>query len=546
MLNNKILFIIPPYLPFDEYTPSKVGQKLPTLTPPYGVLSIIAYINQNKEYNIEILDLNYEIINISNLEINKYQECIINIITVKLNSFTPKYICISALFNTSFPHLQYLCPIIKKTLLESILIIGGGLATNLYNDLFIEIPCIDIQCYGEGELPFKKLLNEKTNKQPYEISKSLITKKSLELKIKPEYDFIYNLDDIPIIDFTYINLKKYNGRSYVDKDSNKIEVSIHTSRGCPYNCCYCSNYIVHGKKIRIMSNERFLETIKYYIDEYKMDTLLIEDDHFLANKERALYLLEEIRKLNINIEFPNGIAVFKIDEEIAKALADTKVKLLPLAIESGSEYVLHKIINKPLKKEQIYKAIKLLKQYDIRLHAFIVIGFPNEYDEHRQETLQLLLDTEIDWAHIFIVVPIAGSRLYQQCKDNGYLLTTDYNKYTISNCNIKAPGIEPKQIEEYAQYMNLIVNFLKNTNYINKNYEICLPYFQNVVNHYPSHAIAHYMLYKVYTEKNLEEDIQKAEEHYQMFTNLKISNEFYKNIIDKFKKEGYSFDRLSK
>ena len=68
----KILFIIPPYLPFNEYKPSKVGQKLPTLTPPYGVLSIISYINQNKEYDIEILDLNYEIINTPNLNVNKY------------------------------------------------------------------------------------------------------------------------------------------------------------------------------------------------------------------------------------------------------------------------------------------------------------------------------------------------------------------------------------------------------------------------------------------------------------------------------------------
>jgi len=544
MLNNKILFIIPPYLPFDEYKSSKVGQKLPTLTPPYGVLSIISYINQNKEYNIEILDLNYEILNTPNLEVNIYQEYIINIVTIKLKSFDPKYICISALFNTSFPHMKYLCPIIKEILPENILIIGGGLATNLYEDLFTEISCIDILCYGEGELPFKKLLDDKENKQVHEISKSLITKKSLKLNIKPEYDFIYNLDDIPIIDFTYINLKKYNGRSYVDKDSNKIEVSIHTSRGCPYNCCYCSNYIVHGKKIRIMSNERFLETIKYYINNYKMNTLLIEDDHFLANKERALYLLEEIRKLNINIEFPNGIAVFKIDEDIAKALADTKIKLLPLAIESGSEYVLHKIINKPLKKEQIYKAVKLLKKYNIRLHAFIVIGFPNEYDKHRKETLDLLLDIGIDWAHIFIVVPIAGSRLYQQCKDNGYLLTTDYNKYTISNCNIKAPGVKPEQIEKYAQYMNLIVNFLENTNYKNNRYDICLPYFQNVVNHYPSHAIAHYMLYKIYIKSKILNNIEKAEYHYNLFNNLKINNEFYKKIIDKFKKEGYNFDRL--
>jgi radical SAM superfamily enzyme YgiQ (UPF0313 family) len=541
--SNKILFIIPPYLPFDEYAPSKVGQKLPTLTPPYGVLSIISYINQNKEYDIEILDLNYEIIS-NNLSAEECQAILEKILSVKLRIFNPKYVCISALFNTSFPHMKYICPLVKDILSDSILIVGGGLATNLYQDVYNEIPCIDLLCYGEGELPFKKLLDQlPQGKQPHEISLSWISDKSLQMQIKPEYDFINDLDDIPIIDFNYIDLKRYNGRSYVDKDSKKIEVSIHTSRGCPFSCIYCSNYMVHGKKIRVMSNERFLETVKFYIDNYNMDTLLIEDDHFLANKERALYLLEEIRKLNINIEFPNGIAVFKIDEEIAKALADTKVKVLPLAIESGSEYVLHKIINKPLKKEQIYKAIKCLKQYDIRLHAFIVIGFPDEFNKHRQETLDLLLETEIDWAHIFIVVPIAGSRLYKQCEEKGYLLSKDYNDYTTSKCNLKFSGeLTPTELEEYSQYINLKVNFLENSNFRNKKYDICKQYFQNVINHYPSQAIAHYMLHKIYFETN--ENLFLVHHHYNQFKLISEKNNFYKKMVGIFTKEGYNFDRL--
>jgi anaerobic magnesium-protoporphyrin IX monomethyl ester cyclase len=391
--DNNILFIIPPYLPFDEYQPKEVGQKLPVLTPPYGVLSLISYINQNKDYNIEILDLNYEIIQnqIDN------EDKVKKIILEKIVSFNPFFIGISALFNTSFPHLKYICPLIKQIDNSIISMVGGGLATNLYIDLFNGIPEIDICCYGEGELPLKKLLEEiSLDKQPFEISRALITKESLQLNIQPEYDFIYNLDEIPIIDFSYIDLNKYNGRSYINKDSNNVEVSIHSSRGCPYNCCYCSNYIVHGKKIRTMSNEMFLNTVHYYIDNYKIHTLMIEDDHFLANKERAIYLLNELSKLNINIEFPNGIAVFKIDDDIAEALNNAGVKVLPLAIESGCEYVLHKIINKPLKKEQIYKAVKCLRKYDIKLHAFIVIGFPNEFDSHREETLDMLVELGLD------------------------------------------------------------------------------------------------------------------------------------------------------
>jgi radical SAM superfamily enzyme YgiQ (UPF0313 family) len=529
MPRNKILFIIPPYLPFDEYNPKMAGLKLPTLTPPYGVLSIISYINQNKEHDIRIFDINDLLIN---SKIIDPQIDIIDALKNLLNDFQPNCICISALFNTCFPHLKYIAATCREIIPKCLLIVGGGLATNLYQDLFNEIPEINLACYGEGEIPFKKLLETNSINSP-----AWITRETIKTGILPQYDFIENLDEIPLIDFSYIDLKKYNGRSYIDKDiKDKIEVSIHTSRGCPFSCVYCSNGTVHGKRIRKMSARRVLETVKHYIDEYKLDILLIEDDHFLANKDRALYLLSEFKNLNINIEFPNGVAVFQIDEEIAKAFSECKIKVLPLAIESGSDHILKDIINKPLRREQIFKAVKILKQYDIRLHAFIIIGFPFETDEDRAESLQILLDTEIDWAHIFIVVPIAGSRLYQQCQDAGYLLSKDYNDYTVGKCNIKAPGVDPKAIEEYAYYMNIVVNYLQNSNFKNKRYDICLKYFQNVVNHYPNQAIAHYMLYRIY--QNMGDD-DKMNMHYNHFIN---KNSFYDNIIEKFKEEGYSFE----
>jgi len=150
--DNNILFIIPPYLPFDEYQPKEVGQKLPTLTPPYGVLSLISYVNQDKKYNVEIIDLNYEIIK---NQIDD-EEKIKKLIAEKIKTFNPFFIGISALFNTSFPHLKYICPLIKQINDHNLLMVGGGLATNLYKDLFKEIPEIDICCFGEGELPLKK------------------------------------------------------------------------------------------------------------------------------------------------------------------------------------------------------------------------------------------------------------------------------------------------------------------------------------------------------------------------------------------------------
>lgn len=470
---KNILFIIPKHLLIRNNIS----------TNPYGILSLISYIRK-EYYNIKLVDLNIE---------EDVKSTIID--------FKPDYICISALFDSDFSHLKYMIPLIKE-FYEGILVVGGGLATNNYKLLLKEIPEIDAICYGEGEIPLKELLEGDMS------SPAWISKKSLEMGIIPRAEFIEDLDEIPIIDYNYIDIKKYNSRfpmltDTFNKDKeNKIEMIIHTSRGCPFNCVFCSNSSIHGKKIRYMSVDRIREIIKYYIDNYGMNVLLIDDDNFLLKKERALEILKIIKDFNISVDFSNGVMVSAIDDDISKAFYENGIKSIVLPFESGSDYVLKEIIQKPLKKKQIYEAVKSLKKYNIRIHAFIVIGLPNEFDEHRKETLDMLIDLDIDWVHIFIAIPVTGSRLYEICKTKGYLLSESYDNFNTSKCNIKAPGVEPEKIEEYAFYMNMVVNYITNSNYKNKNYDACLPYFLDVVKRYPNNPVVHYMLYKTLIGKD--------------------------------------------
>ena len=476
---KKILFIIPRYSIFGEYSENIIS------TAPYGILSLISYISKNSKYDIRIIDFNHH-----NINFNIYY-------------FKPDYVCISALFDSNFTHIKYIVPVIKKLYPKCILLVGGGFATHMYKLLLKEVPYIDAVCYGEGELPLKKLLEGK-------FSPAWITNESLRNNIVPKHDFIEDLDEIPVINFDYIDIKKYNNRSptlidtFNDIEKDKVEMNIHTSRGCPFNCIFCSNSKIHGKKIRYMSIERIIETIKYYINNYNMNVLLIEDDNFLFDKNRALEVLDMIKEFNIKVEFPNGVAVNRIDDDIAKSLYEANVDVVPLAIESGSNHTL-RIMKKPLRKEQIYKTVKSLRKFNIRIHAFIIIGIPNELDEHRKETYDMLLKLGIDWVYFFIALPIAGTELYKICEENGYLINNSYDDYNVTKCNIKAPGVDPDNIEREFLYMTMVVNYIANYNYRNEKYEVCLPYFLNAVKKYPNNVIAQYMLYNTLKKMNKNE-----------------------------------------
>jgi radical SAM superfamily enzyme YgiQ (UPF0313 family) len=283
-----------------------------------------------------------------------------------------------------------------------------------------------------------------------------------------------------------------------------------------------------------MSLERVIETLESYRKNYGLTILFIEDDHFLYNKQRALDILKFIENNNINVEFPSGLAVYKIDEDIAQALSNAKVKLVTLAIESGSNYVLKKLIDKPHNTKQIIKAVSILRKYDIRIHVFIVIGIPGEFDHHREESLNFIINLGIDWAYIFIAIPIAGSRLFDICKKNNYFISNSFDTHTISYGNIKAPGIDPKEIEEYAYYMNIMINFIENTNIKKGKYEIAEEYFQNVIRSYPEQAIAYYMLSIIYKNSNpikYKEYYNKYLQYYDKRISIYKNSKFWQDLI---------------
>lgn len=523
----KLLFIIPPYFDIDDLLDPKNSSSLPAFTIPYGVLSLESYVKANatKEVKIELLDLNFEAYRIitSSKIMNSLKITLLNIIYKKLEeSFD--IVGISALFNSSYLYLEDIVNIIKKQKKSPLCLIGGGLATNLYKALLESFPLIDGVCFAEGEIPLSDLINSDDFYCLLSGHPSWMTKKTLlEGKI-PKTSYVNNLDNIPMFDYGLVNLNNYNERS-LDKQfcnqTNKRELSIHTSRGCPFNCVFCANSSVHGKKIRYMSEERVISEVDQMIKDFGMNVLLIEDDHFLSNKKRAIRILSEFNKREIRIEFPNGIAVYAIDDEIGRLLKEAGVTTVQLAVESCSDYVLKEIIDKPHKVSSIRKATKILQENGILVHAFIVLGLPGEMDEHRKESLKVIKEIGFDWVYFFIAAPIVGSRLYKICVENNYLIEKNFKNHIVSKGSIKAPGVDPDNIEKIAYLMNLDVNFVNNSNVKSGCYDKTLPYFIHISQKYPNHALAHYVLSNIYKQKN-ENDL--ADKHQNIFSNLIAGN----------------------
>ncbi|WP_349431731.1 radical SAM protein [Methylomarinum sp. Ch1-1] len=503
MATERILFIIPPYFNVDDYRADNRSSVLPPFTIPYGILSLHAYLADRCSVSpeIDILDLNLPLRQaVTEGDTDRILSRFDELVAERVRTFRPTLAGISALFNVSFRYLQDIARVIQAQLPSTLIVAGGGLPSAAFREVLELCPDIDAICKGEGEIPLRDLVDAGDKSVLLNEHPSWITREGVAAGKIPSHTFVQDLDDIPMLDYGTVDLDDYNARS-IDKrysDEKKREMAVHTSRGCPFLCVFCSNPALHGRQVRAMSVERVAAEVRRMKERWGLTVLLIEDDHFFFDKSRAKAVLRVLAQLQVRIEFPNGVAVYAIDEEIAELFSRAGVSTVALAVESGSDYVLNKIIKKPLKIGLVKDKVEMLRRHGVQSHVFIVLGLPGEMPEHRRQTLDLLLDVGFDWAHIFCAIPIFGSRLHEICVEQGYIRESNFLDHVNTKSVIRAPGVDPEQIEDTAYQMNLSVNFVHNYNLASGNYETAIKYFRNVAAKYPEHAFAHQALARAY------------------------------------------------
>jgi anaerobic magnesium-protoporphyrin IX monomethyl ester cyclase len=535
---KKMLFVNMPNTAIDDYAAAVYVLERQTVSNlPYGLLSICSTLGTRSrgEAEVRIFDLNDQVCQA--YAGGSVDTCaqVLAALQRTVNDFRPDLVGISVMFNVSYMYLGRVVAAIRRTSVSPLIVVGGNLATSLYEEI-LQNQEIDTVCYGEGELTVARLADADDLRAAILEIPSLVTREKLAAGARPVNAVVQDLDSLPPIDFGFIDLSRYRGpmtRFFQRADATAAlsTLVIYTTRGCPYRCSFCACHVVHGRKVRFMSVDKVMSDVRQMIDRHGISCLMVNDDNFLIDRSRAKTILGQLAALGLTVVFPS-LLIAHIDEEIAALLAQVGVTNQLVSIESGSDYVLRKLIHKPLKKAQISAAVENMRRYGISVDTNVVIGFPGETDEHRQETLRTIEQAGFNWAHFLIVLPVPGSSLYRECKEKGYLINDD-NFYSpnLSQCNIRTPDYEPEHIQDQAYLMNLHANFVHNYNLRTRNYDECILHFHEVLRSVPDHAFAHHGLMRAYESK---EDGATAEIHRTRFEAIVHADPFWRRYAETF------------
>jgi radical SAM superfamily enzyme YgiQ (UPF0313 family) len=478
---------------------------------PYGPLTIATYVNKNTETGSRVI--------IEDLNLLEADNNMVDHVLSIAEKVKPDFIGFSFMFDTSFSHLRELSHALKKNYLGIPHIVGGAAATTGAVEILNELETIDAICYSEGELSIKNLLDAQDpwiefTKDPW------VTHKYIEKKVNAVY--VDSLDEVIDLNYDYVNVDKYSMRESFSPfavyryEENVKQFFLVTSRGCPFKCTFCAEPALHGANMRYASVNSIISHIETLHHKYGLNVLTIYDDQLLIDVPRAKDLFRQLAKFKLRIEMPNGVTAVFIDDELAILMKNAGVDTIALAIESGSEYVLKHIINKPLRIPKLKKVMKSLRSAKIFVQGFFVIGMPGELDEHRQETLDLIRDIDLDWASFSVAGPVRGSQLYEDAKRNGWL-PKEYSvgNFVSNSAVMKIPGYDNQKIMDAAFEFNIISNFIESRAIRMSDWDTARRLFMEVTERADRHAVAHLFLSMV--EKKLGMLIESKK-------NLEISN----------------------
>lgn len=372
-----------------------------TIYPPLGILYIGAHIRPLID-SLLVLDANALKIDVR----STYD---------RLKAFKPDIVGLSVNIAT-VRAARELGALIKQNNPE-VLLVSGGPHPTVFPQKWLEY--VDVVITGEGEISFAKLIERfKLGKDLYSDNPGICIKGST-ITYSPHVD----PDEIEFPAYEQLEppLQFYTKGGRVVKP---FMAPILTSRGCPYSCTFCDKS-VHGTNFRPRSYQSVLKEIHWLRKEHGIKQIDIMDDNFTFDTERAGKILDGIIQIgDFAINCQNGLRADKLNEELIKKMKCAGVFKTGIGIESGSIDILRRI-EKKLDLEQVQRAIKWLRNEKITVHGYFIIGFPFETSSDIEKTLKFAVEADPHFANFSHYLPIPGTKLYNDLKEQGKLLYKD-------------------------------------------------------------------------------------------------------------------------
>lgn len=364
-----------------------------------------------------------------------------------------QFIGVSCMFSVEWPYVRELIRKIRQHCPTAHIAVGGEHITAEPAYVLDDCCEVDTCLRGEGEVTIVDLVNA------LESGRSLSKVDGIAFRQEGGAVFfteprkrVFEVNEIARPAWDLVPIETYLDNRISFGVNLGRTMPIVASRGCPYQCTFCSNPAMWTQLWRARSPQDVVDEIEDYMKRYDATSFDFYDLTAIVKKdwivEMSSLLIE--RNLNITWQLPSGTRSEAIDEEVSRLLYASGCRYLNYAPESGSKEILEKI-KKIVKTDRMLESMQAAVKNGLGIKANIILGFPGETYGHVLETYRFIVRMAmvgIDDVSVFSFTPYPGSELFNQLVQRGEIVLGDEHLFSLAQYS------DPSMIKSYSEHIS--------------------------------------------------------------------------------------------
>lgn len=322
-------------------------------------------------------------------------------------------------------------------------VVMGGAHVSFFDEDALRSGAVDYVIRNEGEYAFLSLVKHLAGEIPIEKVQGLSALVEGGILRTPPAPFITDLDSLPLPARELLPLRSYN-----EKIDGRPMTTMITSRGCPFNCNFCSSSQFSGVRWRPRSVDGIMEEIDLIYRKYDYRAINFIDDNFTLNPKRAIEISKRIVAggYDLRWEAMSHVETVVKHPEMVEAMARAGLRWMFLGFESGSQEILNEY-GKKSSLEDARRAVDILHKNGVKIIGAFILGALGDSDRTMLETIKLAKSLNPSRAQFSLLTPYPGTKLFERVKEK--LLTSNWEMYSGLHPTIRLDKVTPQRLNRF-------------------------------------------------------------------------------------------------
>lgn len=221
---------------------------------------------------------------------------------------------------------------------------------------------------------------------------------------------------------------------------------VSTSRGCPFDCTFCSVIGMFGRKYRFKAIESVLKELRH-VQQVSRATRFFVDDNFTADRKRSKELLRALIAEGMTSPWSAQTRTdVARDRELLGLMKQAGAHTLYIGFESVNPRTLA-AFNKKQDLKDITECITTVREHGMAVHGMFVVGADTDDRETIRATADFAVRSGIETAQIVALTPLPGTRTFEEMERQDRMLHRDWNRYNMHHVVFKPAQMSPEVLQ---------------------------------------------------------------------------------------------------